>query len=257
MSDTIDTVNETGDLMHEPERLLNDLRAMPRINAPIDFSVHLSRALEEQKERSTTLWWKRLFRAASEGGFGIPAYAYGAVAAVTVLVVSVYVYNATDFEQELQQEGVTPPIEEVERNVPVETDAIRNELVPPAKVSRHPEAHTSSDDNAPIEKMENDLAPAPAPAPVPASASAPASTPGRRDLKDARKRQMKSTATQEVKEGLEVSGESLAPTVRGFMDEEGPLMPLDTSDKADSLRRLDSLRQLNQDNMREPITDPR
>ena len=102
MSDTHDPRNSHDEVPEEQQRLLKDLRAMPRVSAPLDFAAHLASRLVEEEKTVPVSWWKRFFLPRTEGGFRIPAYAYAAAAASVVLVISVYVFQTTDVEQEMR-----------------------------------------------------------------------------------------------------------------------------------------------------------
>ncbi|PLX32490.1 MAG: hypothetical protein C0600_02600 [Ignavibacteria bacterium] len=244
MSDSIDTRKEQGDAMHEPERLLNDLRQMPRVSAPMDFSAHLSRKLEELEQQAALPWWKRFFRSPAHGGFSLPAYAYGAVGAFVVLFVSVYVFNVTDVEQDIQDEMFDTPVEQSED---IEKTEEANETLEIAPTT--PQSLLPSDDAA---KEVKDATPSPS-----------SDAMERRDAGRLRGSEAPSRAADKsLRSEQDMDAEGLhqkvyAPTVRGFLDEEGPLTPLDSSRTADSLRRLDSLRKLNQARPPKPAKDTR
>ena len=94
--------------------LLRELRELPSVSAPIDFEYRLKRAIASEHAAPALPWWKRLLQSGQMGGFRIPAYAYGAVAAVVILVFSYYVYQRTNIKDELRgleqtEEGIREP----------------------------------------------------------------------------------------------------------------------------------------------------
>ncbi len=115
----IDT-NEHRDTDMNPgqpnETLLRDLRSMSKISAPIDFHHHLRMKIEELELVKSLPWWKRFFRPVRDGGYPIPAFAYGAVATVVILAGSLYVYRASFVEETYRSEQAIP----AEQRVPEE-----------------------------------------------------------------------------------------------------------------------------------------
>jgi hypothetical protein len=85
--------------------LRGTLRGLPKVAAPADFEFRLRQAIAAENVAPAPPWWKRFFLPAREGGFRMPVYAYGAVAAVLVVVFSYYVYQRTDMEQQVREQG--------------------------------------------------------------------------------------------------------------------------------------------------------
>ncbi|MBR9978843.1 MAG: hypothetical protein KFH87_12225 [Bacteroidetes bacterium] len=124
MPEQNDNIARNGPPPFDVDLLLHDLRELPEVAAPMDFSEHLSRKIEKIDNIEGISLWKRFFLPAAEGGFRIPAYAYGAVAALAVVFVSVYVFNITSFEQELHREiDPRPAIKESETRIRQGLDA--------------------------------------------------------------------------------------------------------------------------------------
>ncbi|MBN1449311.1 MAG: hypothetical protein JXA28_15400 [Bacteroidetes bacterium] len=238
-----------------PAALLRDLRAMPRVSAPLDFRQHLQQHIDESE--NTLSWWKRLLSWKPGWGFGIPGYAYGAVAAAFVAVIAVYVFNTTDFERDLQQEQ-----QELYRT----TD-------PEQKVPDHQEELPAEADEQPL-PLEDERAAGrdiPAPQETPAgrrSETAP-STPETRQpsVRDAAPstvqppapvKQSARPTDDAIQDGGDASKEYFLPTLRGIMKEEPlPALP-DSLARKDSLRLLDSIQLQNKDATTPvPKIDPR
>ena len=132
MTDTFEQPGEDQNPEPIKDALLRDLRSLPMVTAPLDFQVHLKQRIAEIEATATLPWWQRFFKPAREGGFPIPAFAYGAVATVVVLTVSIYVYRATNVEQTLQEK----PLQQIEQTVPTapESEPLPKEVQPTPKV---------------------------------------------------------------------------------------------------------------------------
>ncbi|MFZ1729240.1 MAG: hypothetical protein WBQ23_01325 [Bacteroidota bacterium] len=255
MSDSNDTSMMNGDVPFESERLLNDLRAMPKVSAPMDFAYHLSAAIAEMDSGAELPWWKRFFRHAADGGFRVPAFAYGAAAVMVVMIVSVYVVSVTDFQQEIQKEFA--PGRSATEEAPVESDAVTDsdELTPnntmkgPASLVPSESVQTAS----PIERNElkadrKDGESAP-PAVKQTQIAAP-------DKKSERQSGRSSVSPAAPAPPEEKSSEPIEFRTRGILSEEQD-SPVMDSMVSDSIRRLDSLRRLKKDIPTKPSTDPR
>lgn len=132
--------NEHRDTDMHPEqphdKLLRDLRSMSKIPAPIDFHHHLRMKIEELELAKSLPWWKRFFKPVREGGYPIPAFAYGAVATVVILAGSLYVYRASFVEETYRLEQTTPA---EQQQVEQPKEALRQTdetVVPPAAVEK-------------------------------------------------------------------------------------------------------------------------
>lgn len=230
MSDSQHPRNKEHASAEEPAALLRDLRAMPRVSAPMDFQEHLSRRIDDIE--SVQPWWKRALTWKPNWGFGIPGYAYGAVATVVIAVFAVYMFDATDVERELRRETV--PAEKSQ-------DILHEQAeIPGKEESTGPSAGSEMEDaggtDAPAREAARDVQPA-APLPIP-SIETDAS---REPADDAAKQQLN----------------SYVPAVRGIMKEEELSAIPDSIAKKDSVRILDSLKSLQKDRQRTPENDPR
>lgn len=237
MSDTQNTRNTDHDAPAEHAALLKDLRAMPRISAPLDFQEHLRRRIEETE--AVLPWWKRFFAWRPGWGFGVPGYAYGAIAAAFVAVVAVYVFNTTNFEQELRRESERIPAEpsqeilHEEITIPDESvkdaDAMRQE-----PRSRKPARRTRS---APAAKTAISAESAPTPASEPPTGIG---------------RSYHETTPRESRET-----NFFAPALRGILKDETPPAIPDSIAKKDSVRAADSLSKQIKDKLSKPTNDAR
>ncbi len=230
MSDSQHPRNDEHATPEEPAALLRDLRAMPRVSAPLDFTEHLRRRIDEIE--SFQPWWKRALAWKPTWGFGIPGYAYGAVATVFLAVFAVYMFNATDVERDLRRE--TAPAEQrqdiLHEQMEIPGD---EESVGPATGSDQRDAAGT---DAPARKGTQDVQPA-APIPSPSMET------------DASGESADDAAKQRLN--------SYVPAVRGIMKgEELGAIP-DSIAKKDSVRILDSLKSLQKDRQRTPENDPR
>lgn len=244
MLDHKDNAQHNGEAPFEPERLLRDLKAMPRVSAPMDFSYHLSKAIEKIETRPSASWWKRLFIPASEGGFRIPGIAYGAVTVMVVLFFSVYVFKVTDFDRDLRQE--------IEPDAPVEETIPEGDAVDDAKV----EAPSSLEQKS----QETSLPEAQPATPATDAPSGDQRTPvseSAGQTPDAARQKSTTilpTAVPAKPQSLEdVESEY---RVRGFLEVDKQITPKDSS-KIDSLRRLDSIRRQKIGAPEPPPADPR
>lgn len=237
MSDSQHPRNDEHASPEASAALLRDLHAMPRVSAPLDFQQHLRRHIEDIE--SAVPWWKRAFTWKPNWGFGIPGYAYGAVATVFLAVAAVYVFNTTDVERELRRE--TAPVEPSQ-------DILHEQVeIPGEDEANGPSAGTDQEDaqdaagrgDAPAREGASDIQPA-TPLPSPSMETDGEAT-GRQSADDAAKQQL----------------DSYVPAVRGFMKEEMLGVPPDSIAKKDSVRILDSLKSLQKDSRRTPENDAR
>lgn len=254
MSDQNDITQQNGEAPFEPERLLRDLKAIPRVSAPMDFSYHLSKAIEEIETRPNTSWWKRLFIPAAEGGFRIPAIAYGAVTVMVVLFFSVYVFKVTDFDRDLQQE--LEPGTPAEETMPSSDEVTGTKAETPSTIEQQSQETTAPETQPVAPATEAPAADAPAEAapkevkqvPVPESAGRP------EDAKRQKNTTILPTAVPAKPQSLEdVESEY---RVRGFLEADKQITQKD-SVKNDSLRRLDSIRRQKIGVPEQPPANPR
>ncbi len=82
-----------GDPRHE--RLLRDLRDLPRIGAPPPFEARLRERLS--RAEAPLPWYRRLIPEPGSGSFRIPALAYGSIALIAICVIGYYAFLRTDF----------------------------------------------------------------------------------------------------------------------------------------------------------------
>lgn len=238
MPDANDITRSSGEPPFEPQRLLQDLKAMPRISAPMDFSTHLARAIAQSESAPVPPWWKRFFLPEVEGGFRIPGLAYGAVGLMVVLFFSVYVFQVTDFERDLRKE--TQPDTPAEETAP--------ELDPENSMESDLELR-SIDSNSPdpVVAPTADESEAPAVTPTEQPAAKPAEQPRARteappSAPPAQPKQVEAT-------------DDLEHNIRGFFEAEKK--PAMDSARSDSLRTLDSLRRLRVESPDVPPQNPR
>jgi hypothetical protein len=246
MSEPNDITQQNGETPFEPERLLSDLKAMPRVSAPMDFSYHLSEAIAALDAEKPAPWWKRFFLPAIEGGFRIPALAYGGVTALVVLSVSVYVFNVTDFDRELQQQ-LDPRS--------TEQEMIPERDLPPGETPGGSDHRPASPSAAPVESDADDRrdqADTPSESKVESPTTAP-TLPEKteNDVQDAGRSPVPAVAEPQSKS----TGEK-EYRVRGLLDMDLELR-LSDSLANDSLRRLDSLRKLQSDKSAPSPSEPR
>jgi hypothetical protein len=279
MPDNKDITQQNGEAPFEPERLLHDLKAMPRVSAPMDFSYHLSKAIEEIEIRPATSWWKRLFIPATEGGFRIPGVAYGAVTVMVVLFFSVYVFKVTDFDRDLQQEldPNTPAEEtmpaldaaaETEAETPSSSEQAGQGNIAPETQPATPVTEPAARETQPATPVTEpairdaqpavrDAQPAVPPADVPVSKER-VPVPESAGRPENAKREKSTTvlpAAVPVKPQSLNDGES-EYRVRGFLEVEKQISQKD-SIKYDSLRRLDSIRRQKIGAPEQPPANPR
>lgn len=242
MSDPNDITQQNGESPFEPERLLKDLRSLPKVQAPMDFTYHLSQSIEQLESKERVAWWKRPFLPAVEGGFRIPALAYGAVAVMVVLFFSVYVFNVTDFERDMKQE-----MERGTEDRMVAPDEQRT----PSDVSdqkfKSKEAETGKRDMTPSVSRERQTTPdagtdAATDVPTGRTTAVPAE-PARQDMfrKSEQTPATLPAAAPAKPQSLDAVEEEFR--VRGFLETDKDLRILDSL-AGDSLRKLDSLRRL-------------
>lgn len=203
------------------DQLLRDLRSLPKVNAPLDFQHHLNEKLNALRHVEALPWWKRFLTPAREGGYQIPAFAYGAVATVVVLAVSVYVYRASYVEETFRSEQETP-LEEV---VPEQPEIEQPAQQPPVNEDRpspSPSAPVTTPDASQTGRRQAPPPPAPkAPSPIAAPAK-------------------KSQVREEVDA---TESNELRFKTRGDFDYD----PEFSAPQDSILRRLDSLRKLQMD----------
>jgi hypothetical protein len=168
-------MNETSehrDTDQDPERgydrLLQDLRSLPKNNAPLDFQYHLTERISALRQVQALPWWKRFFKPASEGGYAVPAFAYGAVATVAVLAVSVYVYRASYVEETFRSEQEAPvehiaPIQPA-TETPADQPALQKDLPSPSAPVTAPDVQQSGRQQAPPPPVSVPPSPSAAPA---------------------------------------------------------------------------------------------
>lgn len=269
MSDIHDPRNPHEEVPEEQQRLLKDLRAMPRVSAPLDFSTHLARRIEEETSAATLPWWRRLFLSRTDGGVHIPAYAYGAAAASVLLIVSVYVFQTTDVERELRQERekhqqVLPHEQQLDEQQLDERqfDEEQAENNTDPGILSAP-SHTDRDEGTPARvnaaEKEDVIDPAddmrqrqPEPQ-APASRTVAEPSKQKTLESDIRLQDEQRSAPSLRRAGYPPANKSestsqeheeYAPTMRGLLDTQTSmgLLPVDSSALKDSLRRLDSLR---------------
>jgi hypothetical protein len=229
-------MNETKehrDADQHPERgydkLLQDLRSLPKNNAPLDFQYHLNERISALRQIEALPWWKRFFKPAREGGYAVPAFAYGAVATVAVLAVSVYVYRASYVEETFRSEQEAP-VEQIApihpaTETPADQPAVKKDLHSPSAPVTAPDAQQSGRQKAP-----------PPPASVPPS---PAAAPAK-----------KSEVRQE--------GEATESYELKFKTRGGFEYDPEFSSPQDSIeRRLDSLRRFQMDTKQPKQPNPR
>lgn len=254
MSDSIDTSMKDGDVPFEPERLLHDLKSMPKISAPMDFQYHLSDALSQIDSEIALPWWKRFFRPAADGGFRIPALAYGSAAVMVLMIVSVYVISVTNVEQDLQQEfdsSVNPAKEDpVSEEVPASDNFLKEseaaplnseQMQPSSLLPAKPRGESQSEDLMELKKKTGE-----------AAAPATESLPRKNDRQSGRT----STVPAAAAEPQAKSTEKMEFRTRGLLLEDEDISVQDSA-MSDSLRKLDSLRRLKLDSRAKPLNDPR
>jgi hypothetical protein len=208
------------------EKLLEDIRSLPKVSAPLDFRHHLARRIEAEQAALTLPWWKRFFLPLREGGRPIPAFAYGAAATVIVLAASLYVYEATYVEKTFKQEQRAP--------VEILDDASKQEFL-------HQSTVPDEEGRVPAQAPENGQ-------PMPGESHTPPTTPAAPAAPAVLGRDAVAEE-EDVPESFD-----LQLRMRGAFEPED--LVADTS-KADSLRRLDSLRQLQQQAQPPDRADPR
>ncbi|MFA6232596.1 MAG: hypothetical protein WC824_00235 [Bacteroidota bacterium] len=253
MSESNDIKMVDGDVPFEPKRLLQDLRAMPKVSAPMDFSYHLTETLSQMDTEAALPWWKRFFRPAADGGFRIPALAYGTAAVMAVMLVSVYVISVTDFQREIQQQfkpgqsateeapATSTPKREADGRSPQDANQIPSSLVP----SETDRLSRQSQPDVKIERNEQSIRPKLKDAP-------PTNLEEKSESKSSRSIVAPAAPSlPQVK-----SEEQLEFRTRGFLDEEQKI-PVAKGMVSDSVRKLDSLRRLKKDNLPKPSSDPR
>ena len=219
----------------EPAALLRDLRAMPRVSAPMDFQEHLRRRIDDME--SAQPWWKRALAWRPSWGFGIPGYAYGAVATVFLAVFAVYLFNSTDVERELRRQ--TAPIEKSQDILHEQAEIPgEGESTGPSAAAGQDDAADADETDAPAQRNARDLQPA---VPIPTPSSEEPADAGGRSANDAAEQRL----------------DSYAPAIRGFMKEEELGAIPDSIAKKDSVRILDSLKSFQNDRQRTPENDPR
>lgn len=246
MPDQNDNIAQNGPPPFDVDHLLRDLKDLPEVAAPLDFSEHLARTIEKIDDVEGVSWWKRFFLPAAEGGFRIPAYAYGAAAALAVLVVSVYVFNITSFEQDLRREiDPRPAIKETETGIQQGLGA----------------EESNGDDEAPL---ENETQPLPlreesdnatqqsGPHSEDVTVTDEARSPAGRGQTAAPEA---ATGTQRT-EPLREDDDQMEFRTRGFLGAKDALSPLDSL-LSDSLRRADSLQRSRIELRSEPQPDTR
>lgn len=150
------------------DALLRDLRSLPKVNAPLDFQHHLNEKLNALRHVEALPWWKRFFKPAREGGYQIPAFAYGAVATVVVLAVSVYVYRASFVEETFRSEQETPAEqvlpEQQDIDQPAQQPVVKEKLPPPSPSSPATPPAARQPELRPMPPPPVTRTPAPAPA---------------------------------------------------------------------------------------------
>lgn len=244
------------------QALRRELLNLPKVAAPDDFLFRLKQTIAARQLTPDLPWWKKLFVPASKGGLRIPAYAYGAMAVVIVLVISLYVYKRANIEEQYRgletlEEGTREPGVRSTGESP-ET----NDIGPGSEMSGPGQAGPSNE--TPVvapgtttrtESLKREEA-----------VSAPATSTEKADKPDAgtapeekRKRavefraksseplrsgeKMPPSALPQVKTQPDLQ-ESDTPTIRGFVLDEKEVSSVADSVRADSLRRLDSLRRI-------------
>ncbi len=251
MSDPNDTQLANGEEPFENERLLKDLKSLPRISAPLDFSLHLREAIGEIEASDALPWWKRFFRPASEGGFQIPAFAYGAAAAMVVLIVSVYVISVTDFEREMQQQLTPqPPAGEQVQEDQVQTGKTPAENEAQPRKEQKAATPRTDEQQSPAMQFEHVDQPAPATLPLERSVYKSGEEAGTRTGRVNKK-------PVSIAEPQSKTEKQLEFRTRGLLMDEGSLPELKDSLAADSLRKLDSLRRLRKDSPAKSVDNPR
>ncbi len=112
-----DQRSNTTDPVVDPDEafvpLLRDLRAMPKIDAPLDFEYQLKQRLAAASVPRLS-WWQRL-PVINLGFLRVPALAYGPVAGMAVLAFTLYVYETRDLPKQI--ESVPIPVERVEEGL--------------------------------------------------------------------------------------------------------------------------------------------
>lgn len=244
MPDHKDSTQHNGEAPFEPERLLRDLKAMPRVSAPMDFSYHLSKAIEKIETRPSTPWWKRLFIPAAEGGYRIPGIAYGAVTVMVVLFFSVYVFKVTDFDRDLRQE--------IDPDAPVEETIPAGDAVDDARS----EAPSSLEQKSQGTAVPEAQPAAPATDALKGEQQTPVSESAGQTQDAARQKNttILPTAVPAKPQSLEDVESELR--LRGFLEMDKQAAEKDSS-KSDSLRRLDSIRRQKIGTPEPPPADPR
>jgi hypothetical protein len=129
---------------HTPEqedfsKLIGDLRSMPQAKAPSNFEYLLQQKILESQVKQTP-WWKRFFVHGFEiGGFRLPAYAYGGAAAVLIITFGLYLYNASDFDTQLQKMDAETPLEREMKPQSDDTAPIAPEAEDEKKIQAEPQ----------------------------------------------------------------------------------------------------------------------
>jgi hypothetical protein len=242
-----------GEVPFEPERLLHDLKTLPKVSAPMDFSYHLTTALTELDSASTLPWWKRFFRPAADGGFRISSIAYGTAAVMVVMIVSVYVISVTDFQREIQRE-LNPEPSAIE-----ETESTPEKLEYPNDMNARDASPSSilpsrSEERAPAIEFKEQIDAKREERPAkPASKDVPESM-----LKKTGERESGRSSIIPSAPALPQakSAEQFEFRTRGILDEEQNILVRDSS-ISDSIRRYDSLRRLKKDSLQKTLSDPR
>lgn len=238
---------DTDPLRLEPEEesyraLIQDLRSLPRAQAPSDFARLLQQRIAAAP---ATPWWRRLPGMDPLFPSRVPAFAYGAVALVAVVAFSLYVYKASNIEQQLQ------PAPRTEEEVLQE----QTKEAPAAPATRDASAKPENTRQAPAEGTPAEDLAAPAPAPTESGKSAPAAVqPAQLQTRQSADTRRDADAKQEAAPDADRRKENVpfqmmpvdpayAPTMRGVVTGENADSALkDSTAVRDSLRRLDALK---------------
>lgn len=201
---------------HTPEqedfsKLLGDLRSMPQAKAPSNFEYLLQQKINESLVKPTP-WWNRFFFHGFEiGGFRLPAYAYGGAFAVLIITFGLYMYNASDFDTQLQKMDTETPLN---KEMQPKSDAPSSAI---GESEEDEEQPVSAPDNAPAEHgwLEGASEPAASSSPEPAKPAVPAPSPARERLEE-----FKDNADPDDKQ-LPTDDEDMMPRTRGIPNIQG------------------------------------
>lgn len=274
------TNNDHTSDREEFPRLVRDLRSMPRVQAPSNLEYLLEQRIHSGRDAKSS-WWKRFFLSGFNiGGLRIPAYAYGPVAAAVIVAAGLYVFNASDFNSQLEHldkgpamhQQPAPPSQQPPQPSPQSQQPLSTQqppspqptqpaIQPQPEPKRQQEAAPAPSDNAPAAKQSSERRAAkPAPATVPSAGgkneyNGEDMMPRTRGLPDEETQQPKkaaeqgrvNTKTNALHDAAPSKEKQLLRKSDALQEQMYIVAPSAVRDSArilNSLRRLDSLRRL-------------